>query len=67
MIPKDELQKLNERELEEELRKSQLDIYKLRLSVITRQSKETSKLKSLRKYIARVKTMQQLLKKISSS
>lgn len=61
MHPLDELTKMNQKELEEELEKSRIDLFKLRLSVSTRQTKETSKLKGLRKYIARIKTLKALL------
>lgn len=53
----DELIKMAEKELEEEMQKAKLDLLKLRLAVTSRQSKETSKLKALRKYIARIKTL----------
>lgn len=62
MISLDELQKMTEKELEEELRKSGFDLLKLRLGVSSRQTKETSKLKLLRKYIARIKTLKRMLK-----
>lgn len=62
MTPKDELKKLSDRELLEELNKSQLDLYKLRLAVSMKQSKETTKLKALRRHIARIKTVQRMLK-----
>ncbi|MBI2638930.1 50S ribosomal protein L29 [Candidatus Peregrinibacteria bacterium] len=62
MVSTDELQKMTEKELEEELRKSGLDLLKLRLGVASRQTKETSKLKLLRKYIARIKTLKRMLK-----
>lgn len=62
MISLDELQKMTEKELEEELRKSGFDLLKLRLGVSSRQTKETSKLKLLRKYIARIKTLKHMLK-----
>lgn len=61
MHPFDELKKYREKELEEELKKAKTELLKLRLSVANRQTKETSKLKSLRKYIARIKTIQRLL------
>lgn len=57
MITFEELKHLNERELNEELRKSKIDLLKIRLAVAAKQSKETSKLKALRKYIARIKTI----------
>lgn len=61
MHPLDELKKYREKELEEELKKAKTELLKLRLSVANRQTKETSKLKGLRKYIARIKTIQRLL------
>lgn len=57
MITFDELTKLTEKDLEEELNKSKLDLLKIRLAVSARQSKETSKLKILRRYIARIQTI----------
>lgn len=62
MLSLDEIQKMTEKELEEELRKSGFDLLKLRLGVSSRQTKETSKLKLLRKYIARIKTLKRMLK-----
>lgn len=62
MHPLDELKKMREKELEAELKKAQVDLIKLRLAVATRQSKETSNLKGLRKYISRIKTLQAALK-----
>lgn len=61
MHPLDELRKMNEKELEEELVKAKTDLLKLRFAVSTRQSKETSKLKELRKYIARMKSVKRML------
>lgn len=61
MHPLDELIKLNQKELEEELEKSRIDLFKLRIAVSSRQTKETSKLKGLRKYIARIKTLKRML------
>ncbi len=61
MITFDELKHLNEKELSEELIKSKIDLLKIRLAVAARQSKETSKIKALRKYVARIKTMQQMM------
>ncbi|MEK7523455.1 MAG: 50S ribosomal protein L29 [Patescibacteria group bacterium] len=61
MLTPDELKKMTEKELVEEIRKGRINLLKLRLSVAGRQSKETSKLKSLRKYIARIKTMKRWL------
>lgn len=61
MHPLDELRKMNEKELEDELVKAKIDLLKLRLAVTSRQSKETSKLKGLRKYIARMKSIKRML------
>lgn len=61
MVELEELKKLTLRELEEEVQKSHFDLLKLKLAVASRQSKETAKLKSLRKYIARIKTMKQIM------
>ena len=62
MVTTDELNKMAEKELATELQHAKLDLLKLRLAVAARQSKETSKLKSLRKYIARIKTIKRMLK-----
>lgn len=61
MIPLDELKKLNSKELNEELQKAKIELLKLRFGVASKQNKETSGLKALRKYVARVKTMKRLL------
>lgn len=61
MITLDELKRLNLKELAEELKKAKIDLLKLRLAVASRQSKETSKLKELRKYVARMKTLKRML------
>lgn len=57
-----DLKQMTELELENELKKAGMDLYKLRLAVTARQSKETFKLKALRKHIARIKTVQKLMK-----
>ncbi|GEM_PF-5696671 len=62
MVTLDELKKMTHKELDEEFQKSKLNLLKLRLGVSTRQQKETSKLKDLRKYIARIKTLKRMLK-----
>jgi ribosomal protein L29 len=62
MVALDELKKMTDKELEEELQRSGLDLLKLRLGVSSRQIKETSKLKALRKYMARIKTLKRMLK-----
>jgi ribosomal protein L29 len=61
MHPLDELRKMNEKELEEELKKAKIDLLKLRLNVASRQTKETSQLKELRKYVARMKMLKRML------
>lgn len=63
MIPLNELKSLNDKELETELKKADLDLLKLRLAVSSRQSKETTKLTALRKYVARIKTLKRIMKK----
>lgn len=60
MITLDELKHMTEKELLEEYKKSKLELLKLRLRVSARQNKETSKLKELRKYIARIKTLKRM-------
>lgn len=61
MVTLDELKKMSQKELDQEFQKSKLDLLKLRLGVSTRQQKETSKLKDLRKYIARIRTLKRML------
>ncbi len=51
-----------EKELNEEFNKSKMELMKLRLAVASRQNKETSNLKKLRKYIARIKMYKAMLK-----
>lgn len=65
MLPLEDLRKLNAKELEEEVQKSKIELLKLRLSVAARQNKETSKLKGLRKYVARINTIKHLMAKSS--
>lgn len=62
MVELEELKKMSLRELEEEFQKSSFDLLKLRMAVASRQSKETAKLKALRKHIARIKTIQLTMK-----
>lgn len=61
MLTAEELKKMTNKELKEEFQKAKLNLLKLRLGVFSRQEKETSKLKGLRKYIARIKTLKRLL------
>jgi len=61
MLPLEDLRKLNVKELEEEVNKSKIELLKLRLSVAARQNKETSKLKDLRKYVARINTIKHFM------
>lgn len=58
----DELKGMNVSELETETNKSKLELLKMKLSVSSRQSKEFSKLKDLRKHIARAKTVKRMMK-----
>lgn len=62
MVELEELKKMNDKELNEELKKSSLELLKLRLGVASRQEKGVSELKLLRKHIARIKTVQRMLK-----
>ncbi|MFA6521555.1 MAG: 50S ribosomal protein L29 [Candidatus Gracilibacteria bacterium] len=62
MFTVEEIKKLSEKDLLEEIRKSKFELLKTRLGISSRQSKETSKLKELRKYIARIKTFKRMLK-----
>lgn len=57
MLTLEDLKKMNAKELTQELNKAKLDLYKLRLGVSMRQSKESAKLKFLRRYIARINTV----------
>lgn len=61
MVTKEELKKLNEKELDEELQKAKIELLRLRFGIASKQNKETSGLKALRKYVARVKTIKRLL------
>lgn len=62
MYSNEELKKLGAKELDEELKKITLELLKLRLALSSRQSKETSKLKLLRKYVARMKMYRHITK-----
>lgn len=61
MIPFEELKRMKEAELESELKTAYIELYKLSLAVTSRQSKEIAKLKALRKYIARIKTLRRMM------
>lgn len=63
MIELEELKHMTTKELEEEMQKSKFDLLKLRMAVASRQSKDTVKLKALRKYIARIKTMKSVMRR----
>lgn len=63
MITLEELKQMKKTELSSELKRAYIELYKLSLAVTSRQSKETAKLKALRKYIARVKTLKQMMKR----
>ncbi|MBP9718148.1 50S ribosomal protein L29 [Candidatus Gracilibacteria bacterium] len=56
MLTKEELKKSTIKELQAELSKTVIEYTKLSIEVKNRLSKETSKLKGLRKYRARIKT-----------
>lgn len=62
MVTYIELKNMAEKELDVEFNKSKLELLKLRLAVASRQSKETSKIKALRKYIARIKVVRRFMK-----
>lgn len=62
MIPYDDLKKLSKKELDKELGQTVADRLKLRLAVAMRQSTETNKLKEMRKYIARIRTLKNAFK-----
>lgn len=49
------------KELDEEFRKAKLELLKLRLGLASHQIKETAKVKKLRRYIARIKTLERQL------
>lgn len=61
MFTLEELQKLDAKSLEEELKKSRLTITKLRLQHTSQELKETHKLKLYRKYVAKLQTMKTYL------
>lgn len=63
MITFDELTKMSPAELEKELERSKFELMKLRLAVKSRQSEATAELKGLRKYIARINTIQSMRKR----
>lgn len=56
-----EIRKMNARELEEELKKGNIELLKLRLALASRQLKNTAKLKALRKYMAQLKSIKRML------
>lgn len=62
MQTQEDIKKLNDKELNEEINKAQFDLVKLRMAVSSRQSTSTAELKALRKYIARIKTIQRMRK-----
>lgn len=62
MVTLDELKRMAGKELNEEFVKAKISLMKLKLAVASRQNKETSKLKELRKYIARIKLYKAMLK-----
>lgn len=61
MLTYAEIRKMNARELEEELKKGNIEFLKLRLSLASRQLKNTAKLKALRKYMAQLKSIKRML------
>lgn len=61
MLTLEELKKLPLKELAEELKKTTGEMIKAKLALASRQSKKTSGIKPLRKYIARIKTVKRLL------
>ncbi|PJC36595.1 50S ribosomal protein L29 [Candidatus Peregrinibacteria bacterium CG_4_9_14_0_2_um_filter_53_11] len=61
MLTIEELKKLSSEELRKESEKVTLDLVKLQLTVRTRQTQDTAKLQGLRKYLARIKTMQRMM------
>lgn len=63
MIELEELKHMTVKELEEEIQKSKFDLLKLRMAVASRQSKDTVKLKTLRRYIARIKTIKSVMRR----
>lgn len=63
MITLEELRKLSEKELDSELVKTSQDLLKLRLGISVKQSTETDKIKRLKRYVARIRTLKNFLKK----
>lgn len=57
-----EIHNLSAADLSKELSKSQAELLKAKLKTSSKESKETHKLKSLRKHIARLKTVKALSK-----
>jgi len=53
-----ELKKLSDKELGDELKKSLNETIVLKMQIHNGTSKETSRLKALRKYVARIRTIQ---------
>lgn len=62
MIDLEELKRLSSKELDLELKKTLTDLLRLRMAIATKQSTETSKIRRLRRYIARVRTLKNALK-----
>lgn len=53
----EELKKMPAAELKQERENCKLELMKKRLAIASRQDKNTSKLKTLRRYIARIETI----------
>jgi ribosomal protein L29 len=62
MVTLDELKLMKTSELNHEHEKASYELLKLRMALASRQSKETSKVKALRKYIARINTIKRFMK-----
>ncbi len=56
MLTKEELKKLADKDLDIELTEAQSKLVKLGIALNARETKSVSELKTLRKYIARIKT-----------
>ena len=57
MLTTQELRQLQEKELNEELKKASLELVKTRIEIKNGYSKESHKLSQLKAYIARMKTL----------
>lgn len=57
MYTTEELRKLADKEMRQELEKAQFELLKIKLAVQSKQEKNTAKLQNMRTYVARIKTI----------